>query len=705
MAVREQYQRLLEPGFIGRVRTRNRIIKTASGYGLAEPDGSVGNASIALYERMAKGGVGLIIFEFTTVEYPRGARRPTSAEARMDDDKYIAGFSRLTKAVHDQGCPIFLQIMHSGPWYVPQEGRAILGDRISASALSGEEFRGLAELQAPDMIIPRALSIAEIEDLINKFAQAAERAQKAGFDGVEINGSHHHLINTFFSRVWNRRHDAYGCDSLENRSRFMCDITRRVKERCGQDYPVGALFNAVELGHERGTTLEEGKNFARMLQDAGADAIQARAAGYGSFGVNLLHAERLLHPELPENLKVKELDWSRKGRGFSVPIGTAVKAAVSVPVFVAGRLDPEMGEELLRQNKLDFIGMTRRLLADPELPRKVAEARLGDIAPCSGCLYCWHERAYLGKPIRCRINASLGRELEYVIKPADKKKKVIVAGGGPAGLEAARVAALRGHDVLLFEKAHQLGGLMPLAAIVKDLEGESILDTVRYLKRQISKLGVTVTLAKEVDSSLIEEVRPAAVIIAVGGSAQTPDIPGIDNEKVVSSSKLHGKLQTALRSLGAKSLERLTKLWMPVGKVVVIIGGGVQGCQLAEFLIKRGRKVTLVDTAETLGEGLLAEDPFRLFPWLEEKGATLLAGVTYERITDDGLVITTREGKQQILKADSILTALPLLPNPDVATRLGGEEASAAIYQIGDCKEAGFMHDAIADGFRVGALI
>jgi 2,4-dienoyl-CoA reductase (NADPH2) len=272
-------------------------------------------------------------------------------------------------------------------------------------------------------------------------------------------------------------------------------------------------------------------------------------------------------------------------------------------------------------------------------------------------------------------------------------------------MEAARVAALRGHDVFLFEKAHQLGGLMPLAAIVKDLEGESILDTIRYLKKQITKLGVKVTLGKEADSSLIEELTPGAIIVAVGGKAQIPGIPGIDNEKVVSSSKLHEKLQTALRSLGAKSLERLTKLWMPVGKKVVIIGGGVQGCQLAEFLIKRGRRVTLVDAAETLGEGLLAEDPFRLFPWLEEKGAILLAGVTYERITHEGLVIRTREGNRETLEADSILTALPLLANPGLARELEKESANIAIYRIGDCKESGFMHDAIADGFRVGAIV
>jgi 2,4-dienoyl-CoA reductase (NADPH2) len=699
-----RFDKLMEPGRIGKVRTRNRIIKTASGTGLAEPDGTTGAATRALYESLAKGGAGMIIFEFTTVEYPRGARRPTSAEARMDDDRYVPGFKELTEAVHKHGCPIFLQIMHSGPWYAPDEPREVLGERVSASALSEAEFRAIGELVPPDPVLPRELSLDEVEDLIKKFGDAAERAQKAGFDGVEINGSHHHLINCFFSRAWNKRHDAYGCDSLENRARLMCNIIREVKKRCGEDYPVNALFNGVELGLENGTTLKEGKHFARLLQEAGADALQVRMAGYGEFGVNLLHAEKLLHPELPKHLLIKEFDWSRKGKGFSVPLSAAIKAAVSIPVFLAGRLDPELGEELLQQGKLDFIGMTRRLLADPELPNKVAEGRLEDIAPCSGCLYCWHERSYLGRPIRCRINAALGREREFAITPAKKKKKVLIAGGGPAGLEAARVAALRGHDVTLYETGRRLGGLMPLAAIVKDLEGESILDMVRYFERQATKLGVDIKLGAEVNPVVVKKLNPDVVIVAVGGTAATPEIPGIGNDRiVVNSSKLHDTLKKALKFVGPKSLEKATRLWMPVGKRVVVIGGSVQGCQLAEFLVKRGKQVAIVDEGE-LGDGLLAEDPFRLFPWFEEKGVRTLAHAKYERITDDGLVVTTKEGKTMTLEADSILTALPLGPNSALLKSLEGGGVKE-IYEIGDCKVAGFMHNAIADGSRIARIV
>ena len=209
-----------------------------------------------------------------------------------------------------------------------------LGGRVSSSELTEAEFREMAEMVAENPVLPKELSIPEIQDLVEKFGKAAERGQKAGFDGIEINGSHHHLINCFFSRGWNRRHDAYGCDSLENRARFMCEIIREVKKRCGRDYPVSALFNALELGLEKGTTIEEGKAFARLLQEAGADAIHVRMAGYGNFGVNLLHAEKLMQPELPKHLMIKELDWSRKGRGFSLPLAAAVKEAVDLPVFL-----------------------------------------------------------------------------------------------------------------------------------------------------------------------------------------------------------------------------------------------------------------------------------------------------------------------------------------------------------------------------------
>jgi 2,4-dienoyl-CoA reductase (NADPH2) len=706
MASRSRFEKLMEPGNIGRVRTRNRIIKTASGGGLVEKDGTAGETIRSHYEALAKGGVGLIIFEFCTVEWPRGSNRPGLVGATIHDDKYIPGYSELTKTVHKHGCPIFIQLYHSGMWYIPGEGNVDPGDKIAVSVLTEDDFptRELSNLSHSELSVGKAreLTLADIEELIQTFGRAAERAQKAGFDGVELNSSHFHLLNSFLSRFWNRRQDEYGCGTPENRTRFLCQVIREIKKRCGEGFAVETLINGTEYGLKNGITLEEAKKTAQLLQEGGADAIQVRTEGYGNLS-DMLHSDRFFYPELSKDLIVEGLDYSRKGKGMWVPLGAEIKKVVSIPVFVAGRLDPELGEEILRRGKLDFIGMTRRLLADPELPNKVAEGRLEDIAPCSGCLYCWHEKACNNRPIRCRINAALGREGEFEIKSAEKKKKVLVAGSGPAGMEAARVAALRGHEVILYEKERRLGGLLPLAAIVKDLEFESILNTIHYFKNQMTKLNVKIELGREVNLSEIKKINPDVIIIAIGGINAIPQIPGIKSRKVLNSDKLHRKLKLALRFLGPKAIEQLTKWWMPIGNRVVIIGGALAGCQLAEFLVKRGRKVTIVDTAKRLGDGLLANDPTRLFKWFHQKGVAIMAEVKYEEITEKGLVITTKDGERKILEADTIITSLPLLPSADLLKSLEGKIPE--VYQIGDCRESGFIHSAIADGSRIARMI
>jgi 2,4-dienoyl-CoA reductase (NADPH2) len=692
MVSSKKFEKLMEPGYIGRVRTKNRIIKTAAGTGYAE-NGNPTERMADFYAAFAKGGVGLIILENCSVEWPRGTHFIKTG-LRFHDDHCIPYHSRLTEAVHRYDCPIFIQFMHAGPWLAKQEGIGFQ-ERVAASTLRTDELPSDAWVPGKELTIP------EIHELVDIFAKAAERAKKAGYDGVEINGSYYHLINGFLSRFWNRRRDEYGCDSLENRARFYCDIIRKVKRRCGEDYPVVTNINAVEYGLKNGITLEEAKGFAPLLEAAGADLIQVRVTGYGEY-FSLLLPEHILYPELPKNIDLGAMDLSRNGKGILVPFAAAIKQGVTVPVACAGRLDPRVGEEILRQGKLDFVGMTRGLIADPELPNKVAAGRLEDIVPCPGCGYCSHSRKG-DSPLRCRMNAAAGREREYEIKPAEKKKKVLIAGGGPAGLEAARVAALRGHEVTLYEKERALGGSVPLAALVKDFELQQLLDTIRYFETQMAKLGITVSLGKDLDSSIMEKINPDVVILATGGMGTIPEIPGIENRKVVDSARFHTKLKTALKFFGPKTLRKLTKIWMPIGKRVVIIGGAIQGCQLAAFLVKRGRHVTIVDTAETLGEGLPYENPVRLFKWLDEKSMTRLAGVRYEKITDEGLVIITKDGERKTLQADSIVIALPTVPDASLLSSLKGKVAE--IYQIGDCRESGLMHDAVADGSRIGRNI
>ncbi|MDH7499363.1 MAG: FAD-dependent oxidoreductase [candidate division NC10 bacterium] len=685
-----RFEKLLEPGRIGRVVTRNRMIKSGQGTSFIEPTGYVGESAIAYYETMAKGGVGLLIVESCGVEYPLGVHHPP-VQFHLDEDRYIPSYGELTRAVHRHGCPIFLQLFHAGPWN--PTGKLPPRDTIASSTLAKSELPG------PDFDAPRGLTPAEVKEYIDKFARAAERAQKAGFDGVELNGGTCHLINSFLSRVWNRRTDGYGPQSLENRARFMVEIVQEIKRRLGSDFPVIALINIAEYGAERGTVVEEGVGFAKLLQEAGADAIQVRAHGYGHRG-GLLHPDRLLYPEPPKVLP-KDLDWSRKGAGATVPLAEAVKRAVTVPVIAACRLDPELGEMCLRQGKLDFVAMTRRLLADPELPNKVISGRLEEIRPCPGCLYCMDVRLH-NTPIRCRVNAALGRETQ-IIQPAEKKKKVVIVGGGPAGMEAARMAASRGHQVTLYEREGQLGGLIPLASLVKDLETESLLDLIRYYQVQLAKLRVTVRLGKEIGPAEIQAYQPDVVILALGGLPGVVAIPGTNHRRVISTADLKRKTGLLLRILGPRTMGRLTKFWMPMGKRVIIIGGAVQGCQLAEFLVKRGRTVTIVDTAKELGEGMTGDDKTQLFAWFKRKGVTTLHPVQYERITAKGLDIITRDGERRTLEADTLIVALPFQSNSELLDSLQGKVPE--LYAIGDCKEPQLMVQAIADGWSLGSMI
>jgi len=685
-----QFQKLLEPSFIGKVKTRNRIIKTAQGSSFIEPTGYVGEQAKAYYETMAKGGVGLLIVESCGVEYPLGIHH-FPVQFHLDDDKYIPSYSELTRVVHKYGCPVFLQLFHSGPWN--PTGLLPKRDTKSASTLTESELPG------PGFAIPRGVSLSEVEDLIQMFVKASVRAQKAGFDGVELNAATCHLINAFYSRIFNKRQDEYGCTTIENRARFLNRIVSEIKKRVGNNFPVVVLLNIAEYGHEKATTLEEGVQFAKLAQEAGADAIQVRAHGYGHRG-GLLQPDRLYYPEMPKPLP-KDLDWSHKGVAAIIPLAQAVKKVVSVPVFAACRLDPVLGEKLLRQGDIDFVGMTRRLLADPELPNKVAAGRLEDINPCTGCLYCMDVRLH-NTPIRCRINANLGREREFALKPTAKTKRVLVIGGGPAGMEAARVAALRGHKVTLCEKESKLGGLLSLAAMLKDVEVNELLALIRYLTTQMEKAGVTVKLNMEVTPSLITGLKPDVVILAAGGIDSTMNAPGVDKHNVVTGAKLHGQIKFYSRFFGPKTMAGLTKIWMPIGKRVAVIGGTIHGCELAEFLIKRGRKVTIIHSGTEIGEGMTGDDQFQFMRWIAGKDATIITGAAIDKITDTGLVITTAE-KEQTITVDTVAFALPLQPNAKLQKEFEGKLTE--IYAIGDCNEPHLIADAIAGGSRIAHSI
>jgi 2,4-dienoyl-CoA reductase (NADPH2) len=410
----------------------------------------------------------------------------------------------------------------------------------------------------------------------------------------------------------------------------------------------------------------------------------------------------LFYPEPPVPLKEfpKEYYWKRRGEGANMFFAEGMKKVLSIPVIIVGKLTPEIGEKILREGKADFIAMTRSLQCDPEFPHKVAEGRLEDIAPCTACGTCLDQ--HLGMARRCRINAAMGTE-HYTVEQARKAKKVVVVGGGPAGMEAARVAALRGHDVTLYEKTHQLGGLMPLAALVKGPEIEDLPNMIRYQKTQLDKLGVKTVLGTEVDSAAIKRMKPDVVIVATGGTLTVPEIPGIKNKRVITTPDLHKMAKPFMRLFGPKALELPTKFWVPFGKRVVVIGGGLHGCEVAEFLVKRGRKVTIVEKSNTVGKDVIDFRLGLLMDWFAKKGVTIITGVKSIKITDQGVAITTRKGKKETLEADTIVPTAPLDKNTALFKSLKGKVRE--VYAIGDCKEPRLIVDAIADGWRIGNKI
>jgi len=693
MITRMRFEKLLEPGRIGSVKTRNRIIKTGAGMLMwHEDDLHMREEVKAYYESIARGGVGLLVVEPATVDYPLGAR--WRQRYRIDDDKYIKGLSELTEIIHRHGCPTFIQLYHEGPWqaklpFVPEP--LFSGPPIGASPISVKAENDFHNET------PRELTITEIEELVDKFASAAVRVEKAGFDGVDINAASSHLFHNFLSPFWNRRRDAYG-GSLENRARFVLQVIKEIKKRLGQNFPVGVIINGIEIGQALGIdnstclTPEDSRGIARLLQEAGADAIQVRSHWLG-FHIGSYLPEALFYPEpiVPLESFPKEYDATRKGAGVNIRLAAGIKKELSIPVTVVGRLDAELGEKILREGKVDFIGMTRRLQADPEFPKKLASGRIDDIAPCTACNNC------LGSG-RCRINAFLGTSYNTIEK-AKRKKKVLVVGGGPAGMEAARVAALRGHDVTLFEKSHKLGGLLPLATMVKGNHPEDLPTLVRYFEGQLRKLGVKVELGKEADLNAIQKFKPDAVILAVGGTPTIPQITGINSPHVISGADLHRKMKFFLRFFKPETLRCLSRLFMPVGKRVVIIGGAIQGCELAEFFTKRGRKVTIVESGDNLGDGMVGVFLGHLMVWFQKKGVTAVTGVKQVEIMDEGITITTREGKKSTVEADTVVPALPLLANTTLLKSLEGKVPE--VYAVGDCKTPLLIVDAIGTGSRV----
>ncbi len=685
------FKRLLEPLKIKRVTFRNRMVKPPQRMAYANKDGSMSQRALDFYESIARGGVGALIVEHAYVDFPLGVRGIQFSAA---DDKAIPSLARLAGVIHKHGCPAIQQISHVGPQY----DSAASGLPALAPSLLGEDYmkKNLGRIYNL-----KSLTITEIEDIVRKFCLAAERVQKAGYDGLEIHAGHNYLLSCFLSRVWNKRDDEYGGQTVDSRARFAVQVLRAVRERVGPDFLVGIRMNGGEYGAADGTTSRESRQIAKILESGGADYIHVLIDTYGCYKDP---PRFIISGESDSfNVRLDENDRKTISTGLTVRLTAMIKQEVKVPVIAAGKMDPVLGESALQNGQADLIAIGRRLFADPELPNKVMAGKLEDIRPCINCGTCF-ECNSLGRAVKCSVNPTLGHESESDIKPAEKPKKVVVVGGGPAGMEVSRLAALRGHEVTLYEKEKGLGGLLPLAALIKGLEYENVTLLNCYLRTQINKLGLQINTGEKFSPENIGEIKPDVLILATGGLSDSPDIPGIEKSIVLTSDDLRRRVKFFLRLLGPRVMGRLTKFWLPIGKNVVIIGGLIHGCETAEFLVKRGRKVTIVEKGELMGLGI-PEFPNRklVLEWLTKKGVDAFTGVDYKEITDRGLVITTGDGKEKTLEADTIILALPPRADTKILETFKGKVPE--VYLIGDARQSNLIAEALADGFQIGRTI
>jgi len=695
-----KFKHLAEPIYIGKVRLKNRMMKNGTGFFWDDPaEKSVMNDKyIAFFEALAKGGAALVSSAVGPLTRDLDVPMPGF---RIRTDEFIPGWKKWADAVHKYDCQAFHQLFHLGPM-LPLFVDAPAG--VSSSEIPREES------PIPRFKPARALTIPEIEDVVNLFTESAERMKKAGLDGTEINGGCNHLLNNFMSRAWNRRTDEYGPQTMENRARLYVNVIKEIKRRNGKDWPIIALMNAMEVNLKDGITIEESKQFARMFVEAGADALEIRAEYYKYVNDNE-RRESLHFPDLyfypgSEGAEDDLVYAKEHGKQANILMAAEIKKAVKVPVIVCGKMDWKNGDEAIKKGQADIISMNRRLLADPELPKKVLENRIEDINPCNSCITCFDAGEHF-RPVHCRVNACLGNERKYEIKEAKIKKKIMIVGGGPSGMEAARVLALRGHKVVLFDKMSKLGGSMGLASMVKGMEREDIPGLIKYLDRQVRKAGVDVRTGVTVMPSTVNEVKPDVIIVAAGGTHTIPQIPGINKMKVATSEKMHHTGKFFLQFFSPEFMRKISLLPMVmrpvVRKNVVIMGGRLHGCQTAEYLLHMGRNITIVDegTEKDIGDGLLEVflKPYLLF-WLKDHGVRFVTEVKYKEITSKGLVVTTKDGKEEIIEGDTIITALPLKPNMEFINTMKGK--AKEVYAIGDADSPGYIVDAIAAGAKIG---
>jgi NADPH-dependent 2,4-dienoyl-CoA reductase/sulfur reductase-like enzyme len=501
------------------------------------------------------------------------------------------------------------------------------------------------------------MTIEEIQQTIMMFGKAAARVKSVGFDAIELHAHFHSIPGCFLSPLFNKRTDDYG-GSFEKRLRFVSDVIASMREKVGPGFPLMIKYSINEFV-EGGRDLEDGLRIARHFEKIGVDAI---VVSQGQAGSKQIPYAPFYRPE-----------------GYMVPLAEALKKVVKIPVIVGGRLgDPEIAGQILEDGKADFISLGRPLIADPDLPKKVIQGRVKQIRRCVSDNYCFE--VFPKGEMRCALNVTAGREVIFgEIEPAEAKKKIVIVGAGLAGMEAARVAGIKGHQVILFEKSDTLdGGQLALAAAVPQ---KGILQSVsEYYDEILTNLAnVDVRLSTEATVETILAEKPDTVILATGGRSLIPNIPGIDGKNVV----------TAFDVLAGKFDVR--------GKNVVVCGGNAVGCETADYLAKKENKVTVVEMFDSIGRDIEFTTKSCLLDEMAQGCVHLLPGKRIEAFTAQGVSLIDQQGHKNILPMDVAVLALGVESVNDLAADLAGKVGE--VYTIGDAKNPARIHDAVSDAF------
>ncbi|WED24448.1 FAD-dependent oxidoreductase [Vibrio sp. JC009] len=614
-----KHWKLMEPIQIGHKTLRNRIVMPPIETRLSNPDGSSPQVMADHYEARAKGGAGMIVVESTFVDDK--ASRASLASSKLSSGHHIAGKFLISQAIKENGAVAIIQINHGG--------------RQSGAEANDYPARAPSDVACKVMQRdPEPLSVEEIIEIEDAFADAALRAKMAGFDGVEVHGAHGYLIMNFLSPYTNKRTDEYG-GTEEKRATFARNIIKKIRAKTGDNFIVGYRISGAEFV-DGGLTIEHTTNFVKSVQED-IDYIHVSAGSYESMATHLITS--LYVPNAP-----------------IVELAAAMKKAVDIPVITVGALNAELGEKALQENKADLVSFGRALIADPEIPVKIIEDRMEDIKPCmrghEGCVSLF----FRGCPIRCEINPQVGRDKAYAVKQVLHPRNVVVVGGGMAGMEAARLADEMGHKVTLFEKSDRFGGRF-LEATEPSFkqEGRGVLE---WCKTQIGKSNVDVRMNQEVTPEILKEMNPDAVIVATGSDYIRLPIDGI--EKAVSPDKILFDVNKAKDS-------------------VAIIGGGLIGSETALHVAESNKKVGIFEMREDIA---MEDDPLSQITLKNRLAANEVDIATNARVTkilDDG-VIFSRNGVEEKYEAETVVFATGLAPVP--STQFEG--IASQVFKIGD---------------------